>query len=356
MPNKVTPINKKAAYRIEASAEGVSTIWIYSFIGEDYWTGVSAEDIHEDLAALNGGDVLVRINSRGGDVVEGFIMMNAFAEYEGKVDFQIDGWALSMASVIPVGGKGVIKMASNGRYMIHGPRMPNYGTEEDMLDAATMLKEYKLQMSQVYAAKTGKTEEEFITLLSDRSDHWYTAEQALEMGFIDEVIEAQKVAACGDAGEIKTFGDIPAEIVAELNALTEPDDTQDNIDNDPDVDADGTQDDIDNEPDVDADDTQGDIDNESDVDPIKAAKAAEKCRVKAIITACSDAGLDHLAANYIEKDYPIETAQDLLQEIKAGMENPSAPRDQSIIVSQQKTSESSSVWGDAHKIANVKVK
>lgn len=336
MPKKRTaPENRNLPFRVQAADESnsVNTFWIYSNIGEDYWNGITAEDVHRELQSLNGEDVVVRIHSRGGSVVEGFIMMASLKDYAGKVDVQIDGWALSMASVASMGvaNGGKIRMASNGRYMIHGPRLEAFGTEEDLLESANFAKNYKNDLAAAYAAQTGKPAAEFVTLMSDRVDHWYTAAEALEMGFIDEIIEMPKAAACAAPKEISAFGEIPEDIAAELAAASEE------------PEEDETTDDIEDVPPVEEEDAPVDL------------VAVERARSKSIMAACRAAGKPHLAENYIDKGYALDMVQDLLTEIKAaGEEQP--PHSQHSTVTSTSSSESDDIWNAAHTIAGIKQK
>lgn len=368
MPKNITSLeNRNLPFRVQAADENnsVNTFWIYSNIGEEYWNGITAEDVHRELQILAGADVVVRIHSKGGSVVEGFIMMASLKDYSGKVDIQIDGWALSMASVASMGvaNGGKIRMASNGRYMLHGPRLDAWGTEEDLLEAATFAKNYKNDLAAAYSTQTGKPEAEFVALMSDRIDHWYTAAEALEMGFIDEIIEMPKAAACASTKEISAFGEIPEYIVAELSAASEEsskdddettndtDDNQTDETNDSDVNADDDVTDADNTDDVtNKDEETPPAAEEEQVDPV----AAERARSKSIMAACRTAGMSHLAENYIDKGYALDVVQDLLTEIKAAKEE--TPHSQHVTQTPTAKSESASIWSAAHKQANIKTK
>jgi ATP-dependent protease ClpP protease subunit len=343
MPKKITALeNRNLPFRVQAADENnsVNTFWIYSNIGEEYWNGITAEDVHRELQILAGADVVVRIHSKGGSVVEGFIIMASLKDYSGKVDIQIDGWALSMASVASMGvaNGGKIRMASNGRYMLHGPRLDAWGTEEDLLEAATFAKNYKNDLAAAYSIQTGKPEAEFVALMSDRIDHWYTAAEALAMGFIDEIIEMPKAAACASSIEIAAFGEIPEYIVAELSAASEETPPAEEEEKPP----------VEEEkPPV--EEEKPPAEEETQVDLV----AVERARSKSIMAACRTAGKPHLAENYIDKAYSLDIVQDLLTEIKAaGEEQP--PHLQH--VTKTPTSQSADIWSVAHKDAGLKTK
>jgi ATP-dependent protease ClpP protease subunit len=349
--NRTAPENRNLPFRVQAADESnsVNTFWIYSNIGEEYWNGITAEDVHRELQSLNGEDVVVRIHSRGGSVVEGFIMMASLKDYAGKVDVQIDGWALSMASVASMGvaNGGKIRMASNGRYMIHGPRLEAFGTEEDLLESAKFAKNYKNDLAAAYAAQTGKPAAEFVTLMSDRVDHWYTAAEALEMGFIDEIIEMPKAAACAAPKEISAFGEIPEDIAAELAHEESEEESTDEAAEESTDETSESNDDADSNS---TDENTPPVEQEDKVDPV----AAERARSKSIMAACRAAGKPHLAENYIDKGYALDIVQDLLTEIKAAQEE--APQPQHSTVTPTVTSESTDIWSAAHKQAGFKTK
>ena len=68
--------------------------------GEIGWD-VSAADFRRELANLGPVEtILLRINSPGGSVMDGFAIFNALAEHPARITARVDGWAASMASII----------------------------------------------------------------------------------------------------------------------------------------------------------------------------------------------------------------------------------------------------------------
>ena len=81
----------------EAKAEaGVFTIGLYDEIG---FFGVTAGEFMGALTQADGRDILLKINSPGGDVFDGIAMYNDLREYPGKVTARIVGLAASAASI-----------------------------------------------------------------------------------------------------------------------------------------------------------------------------------------------------------------------------------------------------------------
>lgn len=196
--------------RINASAdESSAEIMIYDVIGYDWWTGggVTAKAIIASLNELRGADLLVRINSMGGDVVDGTAIYNAFKLHDGHVKMRIEGWACSMATVIACAGDEV-EAFNNTMYMVHRSATCVCGNVKALRDTITLLEKIDGQMIATYQAKTGKTTEEITALVDgDVDGTWLTAKEAADLGFIDTVIaDAGKATALLDKEGAKALG------------------------------------------------------------------------------------------------------------------------------------------------------
>src|SRR5688572_30739116 len=88
--------------RVIAKAKGVAEILFYEQIGQTWFgDGMTAARFRKDLEAL--GDVselILRFNSPGGEVFDGFSIYNALREHKAKKRGIVDGIAASIASVI----------------------------------------------------------------------------------------------------------------------------------------------------------------------------------------------------------------------------------------------------------------
>lgn len=178
--------------KVVASADETrAEILIFDVIGYDWWTGggVTANAIAAALAELRGADLLVRINSMGGDVVDGTAIVNSFKLHDGDVLMRIEGWACSMATSIACAGDRV-EAFSNTMYMVHRSSTIAWGNVKVLRDTADLLEKIDGQMIDAYCAKTGQSEEAIIALVDGAVDGtWLTAAEAKEHGFIDEVID-----------------------------------------------------------------------------------------------------------------------------------------------------------------------
>lgn len=188
-----TTTNTWYAMEQEIDAEGVKSskaeIFIYDEIGG---FGVNANTFIEELENL--GDIEqidLRISSPGGSIIEGNVIFNAIKRHPANVTVYIDGMAASMASVIAMAGDEVI-MADNALLMIHNPWTVSIGDSEQLRKDADLMDKMKSAIINAYS-RSNYTEEELEELMNATT--WFTAQEAMEAGFIDGTTEGLKAAA-----------------------------------------------------------------------------------------------------------------------------------------------------------------
>lgn len=149
---------------------------------------------HDELFA-DSGDVVVWINSPGGDCIAASRIYAMLMDYKSSITVKIDGIAASAASVIAMAGTKVL-MAPTALMMIHNPMTMAYGNHEDMQKAIGMLDEVKESIINAYEIKTGLSRARLGHLMD--SETWMNANKAIELGFADALLEDEKKAK-GDA-------------------------------------------------------------------------------------------------------------------------------------------------------------
>jgi len=183
----------KKFFNIIASGN-TATIFLYGDIGDwsfsDVNSGTIARELKEAEAAYR--NVEVRINSNGGDVYAGIAIFNALRSSKADLRIFVDGIAASMASVIALCGKPV-QMSKYARLMIHSASGGCYGTKDDLKEVIKQIEVLEGTLSDMYAEKTGKTAEEIKSTYFDGKDHWLSADEALSLGFIDGIYDAEPV-------------------------------------------------------------------------------------------------------------------------------------------------------------------
>jgi len=175
-----------------------------------FW-GISAKDMGVVLDALPDSvtQIILRINSPGGEVFEGMAILNMLRAHKASVIAVVDGLAASAASFIAAGADETV-MSPGTQMMIHSPWSIAGGNATDFRKAADMLDGVEASIVEIYTAKAG--EKDWTALLA--ADTWMTATETVELGLAD------RVAVIPDAGETETVG-------ADDLVLTAPDDDDD---------------------------------------------------------------------------------------------------------------------------------
>lgn len=193
MPDKGIKRFWTLTIRNEAGAEEAELL-VYGDIGADSWKDeyVGAKAFAEALSSVKGKHVTVRINSYGGDVFAGQAIYSMLKRHPGGCTTLVDGVAASAASIIAMAGDTVI-MPENAMLMIHNPWCLAYGNASDFRKTADDMDKIGESLVAVYAAKTGKTGDEIRAMLD--AETWLTAQEAVDMGFADEIEAAREIAA-----------------------------------------------------------------------------------------------------------------------------------------------------------------
>lgn len=166
---------------------------LYGFVGENYWDeGFTAREVISALAEHGrDNDLTVRLNSGGGYTDDGVSIYNALTAHKGRVRIEVDGVALSSASLIAMSGDDIV-MKAGSLMMIHDPATITVGDAGDHETAVGRLNKLGDLMASIYAERSGKTAEEVRTAMKD--EIWLTADEAVEQGYATET-EAAKAKA-----------------------------------------------------------------------------------------------------------------------------------------------------------------
>lgn len=176
---------------IPATATKAPELLLYGYISSQqswYNDRVTPAQFNQELAALGEVDELVvRINSGGGDVFAANAIYCRLRDMDAKITVKIDGWAASAATIIAMAGD-TIKIPKNGVFMIHDPSMTVWDTykAEDFDKMAQELRVIKQSIVNTYAAKTGMKDEDIATIMAEET--WWTGDDAVAKGFCDEIM------------------------------------------------------------------------------------------------------------------------------------------------------------------------
>ena len=176
---------------VPAAGDKPPELLLYGVISsyQSWWEDrVTPQQFNQELAAIGEvPEIVVRINSGGGDVFAANAIFTRLKDCSAKITVKIDGWAASAATIIAMAGD-TIKIAKNGVFMIHDPSMTVWDTyrAEDFIKMADELRVIKQSIVNTYAMKTGRKSEDIEQLMSNET--WWTGDTAVENGFCDELM------------------------------------------------------------------------------------------------------------------------------------------------------------------------
>ena len=190
-PAQGKPVNKHFWKFINSAVDGKPPeLILEGDISSTTWWGdeVTPRQFTEELNALgNVPEIVVRINSGGGDVFAANAIYTRLKDNAATITVKIDGWAASAATIVAMAGD-VIEIPGNGVFMVHDPKMGamGYFSAEEFTKAAEELKVIKQAIVNGYALKTKKDPEEIAAIMA--AETWYDGKQAVDAGFCDRLM------------------------------------------------------------------------------------------------------------------------------------------------------------------------
>lgn len=175
--------------------DSVLNIYVYGDIVTDrsFWFGspddvVTREFIKDLQNHPNAKRINVYINSGGGEVFAAVAMAQQLQKHKAEVHTYVEGIAASAATIIAMAGD-VRHMSKSSLYMIHLPSSSIRGNKHEMAKGIEVLEKVEEVIRMTYATKCKISDEELTKLIDHET--WLTADEALEYGFIDDVLEDQ---------------------------------------------------------------------------------------------------------------------------------------------------------------------
>ncbi len=179
---------------------------------------VTPQMFKDELFAAD-GDVIIWINSPGGDCIAASQIYTMLMDYKGDVTVKIDGIAASAASVIAMAGTKVL-MSPTGMLMIHNPATIAFGDHVDMQKAIAMLDEVKESIINAYEIKTSLPRKQLSRMMDDTT--WMNAKKAQALGFIDGILEDAKQNITDISAFSFSASAVEMALVNKMNAKMQP--------------------------------------------------------------------------------------------------------------------------------------
>ncbi len=178
----------KKFWQIKNQSNEEVDLLIYDAIGE----GNNPKELALAINNIKAPVLNIRINSGGGDLFAGQAIYNIIKGFNGLKRVYIDGIAASAASIIAMAG-GEIIIPSNTLLMIHNAQALSYGDSQHFNKLANDLNKMNSTLVAVYQQKTGLEANKIQEMLDNET--WLSANEALELGFVTQVVDAMDIVA-----------------------------------------------------------------------------------------------------------------------------------------------------------------
>lgn len=178
-----------------------------------YDDAVTPTAFRDELAAHGGQDIMVEINSPGGDVFAGFEIYNMLLAHEGSVTVRVVGMAASAASVIAMAADpGCLIMSHASMMMIHNPWTVAQGDAEGLREQADVLDMIRDVLVDIYMRRYNGAEDALRTMLDEET--WLTPARAMQLGLCDTVEAPEDAQDGGYAAMLGRYAAMSRETMA----------------------------------------------------------------------------------------------------------------------------------------------
>ena len=195
------------------------------------WWGIGLKDMAKDIANADADEIMVQINSGGGSVFEGMAIAAFIKGNPVNINTSILGLAASIATPIALAGKET-SIAKGSMFMIHNASSLAFGDADDLRGTADLLETIDGQLTSIYVdaiAKNGKLindsrEETKAKVIEwQNKETWFSAEKAVEHGFIGKLTEGVEFVNKANAQDIinacSKYKNVPATFLNKVKKI-----------------------------------------------------------------------------------------------------------------------------------------
>ena len=190
----------------------VGHIYIYGEVGKQ----VTLDTVLKEISPKN-DSYIVHIISPGGDVFEGYAIYNAIKNTGKDITVHIEGVCASIATLIAATGSKII-MNTKSQFMIHNPKVTSVsGDHKELRNVAAQLERIKTQLIESWLGRTTLSKEQLSAMYDNTT--WLNPEEAMNLGFVDDVQEVLKAVASADYKYYKHMEDKKITILNSINRM-----------------------------------------------------------------------------------------------------------------------------------------
>lgn len=182
-------------YKVTMAAEnGAARLDLFGIIGGGFWEeGFDESSFNAAMSGIKEEQALdIFINSQGGSVFAAIAIYNIIGRHKGPVTIHVVGLAASAATIITSVPNAKVIMPAGSMMLVHPVRADvGSSTTEELKDAAQNLEKIRASVLGIYSLKTGLSNEILLDMMKKES--YLTAQEAVDLGFADEIDTTVKV-------------------------------------------------------------------------------------------------------------------------------------------------------------------
>lgn len=174
--------------------DGTMTIYLYGEVSDEGGDGkVSSREIVQAIDYCSENDIaglVIRVNSIGGDVYPGIAIYNAILRARVPITVAIDGLAASIAGVIALAAPKVT-IGRYARVMIHNVSGGGYGNKTELQALIDQIASLEASIADIIGRRIGISREEVAQRYFDGGEHWFTADEAVQLHLADQIYDEE---------------------------------------------------------------------------------------------------------------------------------------------------------------------
>ena len=150
------------------------------------------------IADISNTTIRVNIRSTGGDVNDALLIYEALKATGAKITTCCYGYTASAATIVAqAASEGCRLIAPTSLYLIHNSLCSVEGNADELQAEVDMLRQTDCRIAEVYATRSGRSAEEFLTLMSANGGRgrWLSPTEAIAVGLVDAVESERELSA-----------------------------------------------------------------------------------------------------------------------------------------------------------------
>ena len=183
---------KKVPFQFKNEVKnGKHVLTLSGNVQKKYWRDddvINAKDIRESLDTVT-DDIVIKLNSPGGDVFEGIEIYNYLKDHPSNITVEVTGLAASAASIVAMGADELV-MNIGTSLMVHEASTILWGNKTEIAKELKALETIDTSLVDIYADKTKQSAEVINNWITEET--WFTAENAVESKLADRVKNSVK--------------------------------------------------------------------------------------------------------------------------------------------------------------------